>query len=123
MNNSIKQIMVGILLAMLSGCSHCVYHPPASEAGRQCVVQCAGVREMCIGNENARAQNERAACEQRNRVNYQTCMKHAKTNDEANACSRAQNSCSANASTYRCEDSYRACYVNCGGTVQVVKDQ
>lgn len=102
---------------------HYEYYPPASDAGRQCVVQCAGVREMCIGNENQRAQNDRYACEQRNHWNYQNCMRRADDKNDAKACSRSQMSCWANANTFRCDENYRGCYVSCGGRVDVIREK
>lgn len=102
---------------------HYEYYPPATEAGRQCVVQCSGVREMCISNENFRAQNDRAACEQRNHRNYQQCMRHADDKDEAKACARTQQSCYVSANTYRCDENYRSCYVTCGGRIEVIQDK
>ena len=112
-----------IFVLLLAACSHYEYRPPASEAGRQCTVQCAAVREMCFSNENNRAQNEKASCEQRNRWNYQQCMRRADDKDDAKACARAQPTCWANANNFRCEENYRSCYVNCGGQVTLVEDK
>jgi len=112
-----------LLLVLLAACSHYEYRPPATEAGRQCTVQCSAVREMCISNEYQRAQNDKIACEQRNYRNYQQCMRRAEDKDDAKACAQHQQSCYAHTSNYRCEDNYRACYVNCGGQVIKVEDK
>ncbi len=121
----VRCLLTVLLTVALSACTFVryEYHPPASEAGRQCVVQCSGVREMCIGNENQRAQNDRIACEQRNHWNYQNCMRRADDKDDAKACSRAQTSCWANANTYRCDEGYRSCYVSCGGRVDAIEEK
>lgn len=111
------------LLTLMAACAHYEYQPPASEAGRQCTVQCSAVREMCISNENVRAQNDKAACEQRNYRNYQQCMRRADDKDDAKACARAQPSCYGSANNFRCEESYRSCYVNCGGKVTRVENK
>ncbi len=115
--------IAAFFLTLIAACSHYEYHPPATEAGRLCTVQCAAVREMCISNENVRAQNEKYACEQRNRRNYDQCMRRAEDKDDARACARAQPTCYASASTFRCEENYRSCYVNCGGQVIRVEDK
>lgn len=121
----VRLTICALLGLVLAGCSFVryEYHPPASEAGRQCIVQCAAVREMCISNENNRAQNDRIACEQRNRWNYQQCMRRADDKDDAKACARAQPTCWANANTFRCEENYRSCYVNCGGKINIIEDK
>lgn len=110
---------------ILSACSFVryEYHPPVTEAGRQCAVQCAAIREMCISNENFRAQNDRAACEQRNHWNYQRCIKRADDKDDAKACARSQPMCWASPNTFRCEENYRSCFVSCGGQINVIKEE
>ena len=115
--------VAAFLVTLLAACSHYEYYPPASEAGRQCTVQCAAVREMCISNEYNRAQYDRASCEQRNHWNYQQCMRHANDKDDAKACARAQPACFANPNNFRCDENYRSCYINCGGKVILVEDK
>lgn len=119
-----RYILIGWLFVLLMGCSFVryEYYPPATEAGRQCAVQCAAVREMCVSNENYRVQNDRAACEQRNYWNYQQCMRRADDKDDVKKCARSQTTCWSNANTYRCDENYRACYVSCGGQVHVIQD-
>ncbi len=119
----IRISIAAFFLTLIAACSHYEYYPPGTEAGRQCTVQCAAVREMCISNENSRAQNDKASCEQRNYRNYQQCMRRAEDRDDAKACARAQPTCYANANNFRCEENYRSCYVNCGGKVILVEDK
>ncbi len=126
MISTLLRLSIGAIFSLiLAGCSFIryEYHPPATEAGRQCVVQCSAIREMCISNENNRAQNERAACEQRNHWNYQQCMRRADDKDDAKACARAQPMCWGNANIFRCEENYRSCYVNCGGKINIIEDK
>jgi len=124
-NRFLRFSTMAFFVTMLTACSFIryEYYPPASDSGRQCVVQCAAVREMCVSNENYRAQNDRAACEQRNNWNYQQCMRRADTKDEAKSCSRTQQMCWSNANTYRCEENYRSCYVNCGGRIEAIEEK
>lgn len=121
----LRHSLTWIVIVLLAGCSFVryEYHSPATEAGRQCTVQCAAVREMCISNENYRSQIDKAACEQRNRWNYQQCVRRADDKEDAKACGRAQPMCWSNTNTFRCDENYRACYVGCGGRVDVIKDQ
>ena len=116
-------VVAGLLL--LTGCSFVryEYHPPSTDGGRQCVAQCSIAREVCVGNENQRAANERQVCEQQNRWNYQNCIRRAKDKDDARSCSRYQNSCWASPNTYRCDENYRSCFVSCGGHINVIKEQ
>ena len=53
------------LVALLAACTTTTYEfiVPASDAGKLCVTQCAGIREQCRGNEMQRAQHEKAFCE------------------------------------------------------------
>lgn len=118
-----KTFMALMAALLVSSCTHYEYQPPSTEGGRQCVAQCAGVKEMCISNENTRAQNTKFQCERRNQVNYQNCVARASTKDEVNECSRRQTSCNASAATYRCENDYRTCYTNCGGKVLQVESK
>ncbi len=112
-------------LLFLTGCSFVryEYYPPTTDGGRQCVAQCSIAREVCVGNENQRAANERQVCEQQNRWNYQNCIRRANDKDDVRSCSRYQNSCWASPNTYRCDENYRSCFVSCGGHINVIKEQ
>lgn len=116
--------MVGSI-GLLSACSvvRYEYYPPTTDGGRQCVAQCSIAREVCVGNENQRALNDRQSCEQRNRWNYQNCVRRANDKNDAKSCAGLQSSCWASANTYRCDENYRACFVSCGGHITVIKEQ
>ena len=108
---------------LLAGCTttRYDYYPPSTEQGRFCITQCAGVREMCQGNEIQRAQYEQALCERRSESMYRTCLRHADSNDEAKRCYRQ--SCFSHENTWRCDEDYRQCFVNCGGAIQVIEEE
>jgi|LauGreSuBDMM15SN_2_FD.fasta_scaffold92452_2 hypothetical protein len=118
---------LGLVLCILflSACSSVryEYYPPTTDGGRQCIAQCSIAREVCAGNENQRAANDRQVCEQQNRWNYQNCIRRANDKDGARSCSRYQNSCWASPNTYRCDENYRSCFVACGGHINVIKEQ
>ena len=80
-------------------------------------------REICVGNENQRALSDRQSCEQRNRWNYQNCVRRANDKNNAKSCAGLQSSCWASVNTYRCDENYRACFVSCGGHITVIKEQ
>jgi hypothetical protein len=123
MTGSIRCCFAFIFVILLAGCTSIryEYQPPSSEAGLQCVTQCAHIREMCVTNESYRAQNDASACEQRNRWNYQQCLRRARNKDEASRCGLGQQMCWANANTYRCDEYYRTCFTGCGGRIEAIK--
>lgn len=110
------------LILLVTGCATTRYEyvAPPTEQGRYCATQCAGVREICQGNEMNRAQAERNACEQRSDYQYHDCLHHARNNDEAKRCVRP--ACWSNQNTWRCDENYRQCFVGCGGTVHMFKE-
>ena len=110
------------LLAVIAmtGCESIRYRmvPPPSEAGRLCITQCAGIREMCIGQERQQANYEQEQCERRDDNDFSSCMRKAKGDrDREKKCERNRSYCGSNADTERCEVDYRGCYSNCGGRV------
>lgn len=111
------------LLLTLAGCEtvEYQYRAPATEQGRMCVTQCAGIKEMCHGNEMQRAEAERATCERNSSRNYRACMSKARSKDEMQNCEKRKDSCFVSENTYRCEVDYRACYVNCGGAITEIR--
>lgn len=97
--------------------------PPATETGRLCVTQCAGVRETCRGNEMRRARLERENCERRNDSTVRGCLARADSPERRKDCERMRSSCYASENEERCEQDYRGCYGQCGGTVhKIVED-
>ena len=125
LGHSLRHSIVVSSLLFLSACStvRYEYSPPTTDGGRQCIAQCSIAREICVGNENQRALNDRQSCEQRNRWNYQNCVRRANDKNDANSCAGLQSSCWASANTYRCDENYRACFVSCGGHITVIKEQ
>ncbi len=109
----------GLLLALLlNACQTTTYEfiVPASDAGKLCVTQCAGIREQCRGNEMQRAQSDKAFCERSAESGYRACLATAASNKtDPGKCHRQ--SCYASENTYRCESEYQQCFVNCGGQV------
>ena len=112
-------------ILFLSACSSVryEYYPPTTDGGRQCVAQCSIAREVCVGNENQRAANDRQVCEQQNRWNYQNCVRRAKDKVVARSCSSYQSNCWASPNTYRCNENYRSCFVACGGHINIINQQ
>jgi hypothetical protein len=108
------------LLALLCACEtvRVEYHAPETAEGRQCVVQCAAIREACRANENQRAQAERRSCERRAESTYLTCLERARGDKEQQArCERSRPGCSESPNHSRCGGEYDQCFTHCGGTV------
>ena len=100
------------------------YTPPATVEGKQCVVQCASVREMCRGNENQRAAYKEQSCEQRSDANYYVCMNSTRHNKELQAqCSKRREYCSEYPDVSHCNDEYNQCFSVCGGSVQRIVEK
>ena len=111
-------LLLSVLL--LSGCETINYRmvPPHSDAGRLCVTQCAGIREMCIGQQQQQANFEQHQCERREDHEYSDCMSRAGGDrDKRKKCERNRDYCGSYAHTGRCEIDYRSCFSNCGGMV------
>ena len=122
---ALLNLLLGLIAfaALLGGCStiRYEYFPPNTDQGRFCITQCAGVREMCQGNEIQRAQYEQALCKQRNESIYRSCLRHADSKDDAKKCYRQ--SCFASENTWRCDENYRQCFVGCGGIVNAIEEK
>ena len=113
---------------LMYGCEtiHYRLEPPATDEGRLCTAQCAGVREMCIAAETQQAYFEQDQCERRIEYEYYRCMDRArKDKQKQKRCDRIGigGFCWAFADTYRCEEGYRGCYASCGGTVTPVVEK
>ena len=118
-NRLLTRGLPALLLALLlSACQTTTYEfvVPASDAGKLCVTQCAGIREQCRGNEMQRAQSDKAFCERNAESGYRACLATAASNKtDPGKCHRQ--SCYASENHYRCESEYQQCFVNCGGQV------
>ncbi|MBI1889452.1 MAG: hypothetical protein HYS18_02270 [Burkholderiales bacterium] len=119
---------LGLLaLLLLSACEtiRYEYRPPVTDQGRMCITQCAAIKETCRGNEIQRAQREKASCERSNESHFRACLAKASGKEEVKACEKDHDkrSCWGLESTYRCEEDYRTCFVNCGGAIIVHKEK
>jgi hypothetical protein len=111
-------LMIASLVTLLAACTTTTYEfvVPASESGKICITQCAGIREQCRGNEMQRAQSDKAFCERNAESGYRACLATAASNKtDPGKCHRQ--SCYASENHYRCESEYQQCFVNCGGQV------
>ncbi|HLB45928.1 MAG TPA: hypothetical protein VJL59_02775 [Anaerolineales bacterium] len=118
-----RNLFVVLTAAVLMlGCQTTRYEmkAPASNAGRACVTQCAGIRETCRGNEISRARSEREACEHRADRSLIACLERADNQDKKKECQKNRPGCWNYENYERCEGDYRACYVQCGGTVTTI---
>lgn len=120
-----------VALALFSsGCQTVRYAfvPPVTESGRMCVVQCAGIRETCRGNEINRAATARLACERQQDRAYQECRARntgfsRDSKEKPKECDPRTYACHEYSNTARCERDYRLCYADCGGQVmEIVED-
>ncbi len=115
-----SRIVLLLFAFLLTGCETIHYRlvPPPSDAGRLCVTQCAGIREMCIGREQQQANFQQHQCERREDHEYDHCMSQAGNDrDKRKKCERSRSYCSSYAHTDRCENDYRGCFTHCGGMV------
>lgn len=107
------------LAVLLLGCQteHYELRPPASDAGRACVTQCAAIRETCRGNEIRRVASERNACERRADQTLAACLSRADNDEKKKECHRKRPGCWYSEDVERCEQDHRSCYAQCGGIV------
>jgi hypothetical protein len=113
-------LLLLLFLTSLTGCETIRYRmtPPPSETGRLCVTHCAGIQEMCIGQEQQKAYFKQHQCERQEDREYAHCMRRANHDrDKVKKCERNRDYCGSYAYTQRCEVDYRSCYANCGGMV------
>lgn len=97
--------------------------PPATEQGRACVVQCAAIRETCMGNQSRKALQEREICEKTSDIQYSACITKATNKDQEKDCMRKRRYCYAFEDNSRCKKDYDACFVNCGGTIKEIREE
>ena len=117
----LKIFVLYVFAAMLSGCesTHYDYQPPASEQGKQCVVQCGFVREECRRNESQRVYFENLACTKRVESDFRACLSTAQNKDQDKKCreKRDRVSCSASENFDRCDNEHKQCFSHCGGVI------
>jgi len=117
------RLLTAMMLVLLIGCEtvHYNFIPPVTTEGKQCVVQCASIREMCTANENQLAAYKQQSCDEREDHKYYVCMKSTTHNKDLQAkCDKKRNYCSQYPDTARCNQEYNQCFSNCGGTVQTI---
>ena len=126
MRKTLTTLLAALAAVLLtSACQTVRYElrPPATETGRLCVTQCSGVRETCRGNEIQRARMEKEDCQRNNDRTVRSCLARADSPERRKDCERMRSSCYASENTERCEQDYRGCYRQCGGTVhKIVED-
>jgi hypothetical protein len=110
-------VLMFLAATLLSGCKTTRYQftPPPSDQGRLCVAQCASIKETCRGHEIRRAQSEKNACERTEDQVFRACI--SKPSSDEKACKKQRKYCSSSEHTWRCDEDYRSCYQNCGGTI------
>lgn len=98
--------------------------PPATDAGRACVTQCAAIREACHGNQLRKLRISNDACERRADSVLHICLADADSAEKRKMCELGRPPCWAAEEPGRCESNHRDCYTQCGGTVdRVVTDR
>lgn len=120
---SFARLLFPLGLLLLTGCQTVRYEytPPVTPEGRQCVVQCSAVREMCRANENQRADYKEQMCEERSEHTYYMCMKRAgRDAKQQEKCSDKRMYCKEYADVYHCNDEYNQCFTICGGSVNTI---
>jgi hypothetical protein len=113
-------IVASAFLLMACETTRHEYQAPPTAKGKQCVVQCASVREMCRSNEFKRVNLAKSTCEKRSDTTYRACMDKAKNKNDEKNCTKRRESCYENDSSWRCDEEYNQCFSNCGGTVRTI---
>jgi len=117
MTNRLSAVLLAWVL-LAAGCGptiRYVFTPPASPEGRVCTSQCANAQQQCHSQQDASYQN----CERQHDAamrNYRACE-----DAKGKQCHRPPSCYSPSRSD--CENPYRACYTNCGGTIQTIVEK
>jgi hypothetical protein len=114
------------LAAILVGLISCAtyryeYIAPATESGKMCAMQCMNTKNVCYSAAQSQSQVSLNNCQQQNQINYQACMSRAHNQDEAKKCNPRGMYCSTTVNYRQCDESYRQCFITCGGTVNAFK--
>ena len=142
-------LLLSFIFFGMTGCAtQYAYTPPESEAGLKCVAQCLSIKNTCRERELERARVAQKACERNSAQEYLECK--ARSEEEFNQCQEEsekeyyaclkyaedrsscheeeckekncyERRCSESARFSYCENDYRECYQQCGGTIEVVK--
>jgi len=117
------KLALAILPAVLMvGCTSYRYIPPNTDAGRQCVTTCETNKQICITGKEQVAAAKEQACETRRTNQLATCLAIATNDKSREQCTKNRSYCSSYPSTYTCDSTYQACFVQCGGKVIEVED-
>jgi hypothetical protein len=109
-----------LMLLLLSGCAAepgYRFVPPTTAAGQSCVAQCDETQQRCQSDRVAEVRECESRFERALR-DFDGCRRNAFSPGAQGACV-APRACSG-ASDSRCVTDYRACYTQCGGTVETV---
>jgi hypothetical protein len=122
---------------LLSGCTttEYVFTPPATAEGKACVERCQASQASCRRDQDARAERIRVqcqgeadrretACQIQAPIEYAACLKFAKTDEQRAACQLqdcTQPACQATSNYALCDNDFRFCYQNCGGTIDLIE--
>lgn len=125
-----RQLAVAIAavatLLITAGCETVSYQlrPPPTNAGKACVTQCTAIREACRGNELRRVRINMEACERKADSAVHVCLGGTRDADRRTMCELSRPPCWVAEQAGHCEDDHRACFAQCGGTVdKVVTDR
>ncbi len=130
-----RSMIFAAALALCGCATEYTYTPPPTAEGRACVAQCQDNQISCRGVQDRRQSDEmqqckdesahkQSQCEHDSQIEYDACLRYAKTDADRKACHRAscdQPGCFTSSNYGLCDGDYRACYQNCGGTVGVLK--
>lgn len=125
-NQLAATILAAASLLLAAGCETIRYElrPPTTNAGKACVTQCAAIKEACRGNELRRVRMNMDTCERQAESTVRVCLADASDADKKKLCELSRPRCWAAEDSARCESEYRACFVQCGGTVdKIVTDR
>ena len=95
------------------------FTPPATTEGKACIAKCEEKQDSCSSGIKEKADKKFEDCENKNKQEYDSCLKYSSNRA---ACSPNEKICIHDfVSTSSCEEKYRTCYQNCGGTVEILK--
>jgi hypothetical protein len=108
-----------LCLFTITGCEtvHYTYKAPATDSGRMCVTQCSAIKESCMTNQIQLSNKQSEACERNSDLHFMSCLSTAKTDKEKQKCEDKQSYCGSYVNDEPCEQKYRECFTNCGGTI------
>jgi hypothetical protein len=95
------------------------FTPPATAEGKACIEKCDEKQDSCSSQIKEKADKKFEDCENKNKQEYDSCLKYSSNRA---TCIPNEKVCIHDfVSTSSCEEKYRTCYQNCGGTVEILK--